>query len=459
MRVRRPPDTADRGYRWKETAVNLEQLRKRAKERLREERRADPEIKLSDVQLAIAREHGFASWPRMKAYVDRLAEHPDGLQFAYHTDLGYYEDRAYGLRASADDGTAPALAAFEHGDAPLTQGGARLVLARAHGFPSWQALRRHVGRLPGSGEPFFRAYRAIEAHDPDGLGEVLDRWPEVAALEGTNGNDLLAMATSTRDERTVQLLLDRGADPSHANAHGWTALHQAAYVNAVDLAQRLLRAGGRAHLSARGDGGTPLIVALFCGYRKVTEVLAPAGMHPRNLRTAAGLGDLSLVNELAGSRQAGAHRGFYRPHSGFPAWTPSEDPQEILDEALAYGARNGRVRVLAALVDHGARLEADVYRGTPLIWAASRGRSAAVTRLLSLGADPIGRGSFGGESHGKQVTPLHLAGASGDARTVKILLDAGADPSVVDGHGYGTPASWARHGGHDDVAALIERRA
>lgn len=435
--------------------MNLEQLRKRAKERLREERRRDPGARLSDAQRLIAREHGFPSWPRMKAYADRLAAHPDGVQFAYHADLDYYEERAQGLRASAEDGTSNATAAFERIGAPLTQGGARLVVARAHGLPSWQALRRHVNRLPDSGEPFLRAYNAIEAHAPDGLREVLERWPAVVRMEGTNGNDLLGMATSTCDERTVELLLEHGADPSHANAHGWTPLHQVGYSNAVHLAGPLLAAGARTDACGRGDGGTPLVAALFWGHREVADILARSGIHPRNLRAAAGIGDRTLVDELAGTPQAGAHRGFYRPHSGFPAWRPSDDPQEVLDEALAYAARSGRVPVLDALVDHGARLEADVYRGTPLIWAASRGRSGAVRRLLALGADPMGRGGYGGETHGRQVTPLHLAAAGGDAATVQILLEAGADPSAVDGHGYGTPAGWAQHDGHLDVAELI----
>jgi Ankyrin repeats (many copies) len=79
-----------------------------------------------------------------------------------------------------------------------------------------------------------------------------------------------------------------------------------------------------------------------------------------------------------------------------------------------------------------------------------------VRRLLELGADPMGRGSYGGEGHGYRVTPLHLAAACGDAATVDVLLDAGADPSVIDGHGYGTPAGWARHGGYPRIAERID---
>ena len=58
--------------------------------------------------------------------------------------------------------------------------------------------------------------------------------------------------------------------------------------------------------------------------------------------------------------------GFYRPHSGFPAWQPSDHSEEVRDEALAWAARNDRVEALDLLVARGAALEADVYRGTAL---------------------------------------------------------------------------------------------
>jgi hypothetical protein len=52
--------------------LNLEQLRKRAKERVRERRAAGRDVKLADVQFELARELGFASWAKLKAYVERL---------------------------------------------------------------------------------------------------------------------------------------------------------------------------------------------------------------------------------------------------------------------------------------------------------------------------------------------------------------------------------------------------
>jgi hypothetical protein len=41
------------------------------------------------------------------------------------------------------------------------------------------------------------------------------------------------------------------------------------------------------------------------------------------------------------------------------------------------------------------------------------------------------------------------------AATATRLLAAGADPSAVDGHGYGTPAGGAGHDGRTDVEQAI----
>jgi len=368
---------------------------------------------------------------------------------AYREDIDYYDDRAQGLLASAQDGTDGAVAAFSRYDAPLTPDGARTVVAREHGAESWPALERHVAGLRESGEPFARAYRAIEAHDVDGLAALVDEHPDLVAAQGTNGNDLLGMAGATCDERLVAVLLERGADVTRGNAHGWTPLHQAAYSNLPLLARMLLDAGARVDVSARGDGGTPLIVALFWGNRDTAELLAEHGVHPRNLRAAAGLGRLELAE------QPGAQRGFYRPHGGFPVWQPSDDPQEVLDEALAWAARNDRADTLAELVERGAAVDANVYRGTALAWAAACGRVAAIARLVALGADPSGRTSFGGPEHGVGTTALHLAAQNGDLPTIRALLDLGADPAIHDGLYGGTPSDWAAHGGHEDARALL----
>ena len=51
---------------------NLEHLRNQAKDLLRDWRQHKPDAQLADALHAIARDHGFASWPKLKAHVDSL---------------------------------------------------------------------------------------------------------------------------------------------------------------------------------------------------------------------------------------------------------------------------------------------------------------------------------------------------------------------------------------------------
>ena len=431
-------------------AASLVQLRKQAKELARAET-----LKLADAQLALARQYGFPSWPKMRAYVTRVETNGARLQHAFDENPAYYAERAEGLLASAKDGTPSSVAEFRRWTAPLTPAGARTVVAGNHGFPSWAALRAHVDGLAASGEPFARAFRLVRTRDLAGLGELLDRFPTLVHATGTNGNDLLALASATCDERVVSLLLSRGADVARGNAHGWTALHQAGYANLPQMASVLLAAGAPVDVSARGDGGTPLVSALFWGHVEVARVLAEHGVAPRNLRTAAGLDDVGLLASLWASQEMGAHRGFYRPHSGFPAWRPTDDPAEIRDEALSWAARSDAVDAISWLHDHGAALDANVYRGTALTWAAARGRTRAVRRLLDLGATVDLRGTFGGPQHGAGTTALHHAAEGGHLEVIEVLLTAGADRAIQDSLYGGTPASWAEHNGQEAARRLL----
>ena len=411
--------------------LSLEQLRKQAKERLRERRAERQDVKLAEVQFELARELGFQSWPKLKAYVERLA-----LEQPFRTDLDYYEGRAHGI--ATVNGVSPA--------------DARRDLAARHGFSSWRELRRHVEAMQSGDEPptpFVLAYQASEENDRERLVELLDRFPDLAVQRGTNGNDLLGMAG---DLGIVSLLLERGADPNRGNDYGWTKLHQAGYGNDRELATLMLDAGARTDLFARGEGGTPLIAALFWGHREVAPLL---GREPGNLRVAAGLGDLELILAVVGTPQAGAYRGFYRPHGGFPAWQPSDDPQEVLDEALVWAAKSDRVEALRLLVELGARVDADPYRGTALTWAAANGRVNSMRTLVELGADVDQPGTFGGPSHGEGVTAIHLAAQSGQRDAVTVLLELGADPLIQDKLHGGNALGWARSDGHGELAEIL----
>jgi ankyrin repeat protein len=368
----------------------------------------------------------------------------------FRAEPDYYVDRAGGLLASASDGTPSAVAEFTRWSAPLTPDGARDVVARGHGFGSWAEL------LAGAGQgPFADAYRLVEAQDVAGLAALLDEYPSLVTEVGSGGNDLLGLASATCDERLVALLLSRGADVRRGNVYGWTALHQAGYGNLPEMARVLLAAGAPTDVSARGDGGTPLVAALFWGNVEVAGVLAEQGVAPRNLRTAAGLDDVTSLESLWGTPSAGAHRGFYRPHSGFPAWRPGATEAEVRDEALSWAARSDAVAAVSWLTERGASLDANVYQGTALVWAATKGRVRAVRRLLGLGAGVNVRGTFGGPGHGVGTTALHHAAESGQLEVIEVLLAAGADPAIEDELYGGTPAGWAEHNGQTAARDLL----
>ena len=106
-----------------------------------------------------------------------------------------------------------------------------------------------------------------------------------------------------------------------------------------------------------------------------------------------------------------------------------------------------------------ARVDEDPYRGTPLTWAAFNGRTRAVRRLLELGADPNGRGTFGGADHGEGVTALHLAAQAGRRDTAEALLAAGADPSIRDELHDGPAWGWVGFGGHPSLADRLREMA
>jgi len=483
-------------------APSLEHLRKEAKALLRAAREGDPAAAerlgpprdgrppgLARAQWAVARDYGFPSWPRLRAYVQRTGGRADMLH-PFRQDAQYYDERVEGLLSVARAGLPSALALLRRhlphfaavtdaqASAAVTAADARQVFAREHGFPSWSAFRAHLRALRAgtAWEPFRAAFQALEGHRSAELAAVLDRHPYLVGAAGTNGNTLLNLAAGVLVSpdysrlpepwggrggmECVRLLLERGADPNRGNHRGWTPLHQAGYSNHRPLAEVLLAAGARTDGAAHGEGGTPLVMALFWGHREVAELLAGHDLAPGNLRVAAGLGRCDLIRQLVPAPgrplpAAGAARAFHRPHSGFPAWQPTDDPQEVLDEALVWAAKSDRVEALELLVELGARVNADPYRGTPLGWAAAQGRQAAIRRLVELGADPSQQATFGGLGHGKDVTALHLAAQCGRRETCSLLLELGADPTLHDGLFDSPPAGWAAHFGHHGVAAML----
>jgi hypothetical protein len=132
---------------------NLEFERKEAKKLLRRLRAGDPQAQLADAQLLIAREYGFASWPKLVRYftdAERLRHRPwpyftqarrtyDGT-VQWLTPVPRNRKRARVLSAYVPRFYGMPLDTLA--DVVISEDEARLATARMFGFASWDALAK-----------------------------------------------------------------------------------------------------------------------------------------------------------------------------------------------------------------------------------------------------------------------------------------------------------------------------
>jgi hypothetical protein len=185
---------------------------------------------------------------------------------------------------------------------------------------------------------------------------------------------------------------------------------------------------------------------------------------------AAGAGDLNKVRELvAKAKLDGYGQHGYAPLTAAISGDHTEvalylielgasvtAPDKSGSDPLKWAAvRSGwvmshqNVRLAEALLDKGVPVDsrdADGY--TPLIWAANRGAVKLLELLLARGADVNAKTT---QKHNSGRTALMFAK---DIATVRVLLDAGADPKAVVENGMHT---WEFHDGA--AAKLLRERA
>ena len=156
-------------------------------------------------------------------------------------------------------------------------------------------------------------------------------------------------ATKRGDEAAVRSLLAEGADPNVAQGDGLTALHLAAQVGNLEIAELLLAGGAKVEAQTRIGGYTPLHLASQGAHGAVVSVLLAAGANAGAVTTTTGVTPLHL-----------AAKAMY-----------GED-------------------AVKALLEHGAPVNAQESSAgqTALMFAASHGRTASVRELLSHRADP-----------------------------------------------------------------------
>jgi ankyrin repeat protein len=204
----------------------------------------------------------------------------------------------------------------------------------------------------------------------------------------------------------------------------------------VAAARTALAAGEK--LEEEWQQKTPLMCAAEAGHEDVLEVLLAAGARVDHasghdgewtaLRYAARAGQAAMVERLL---SAGADASI-----GADSWEGS----------LAHlAARRADTSVVELLARHNLPLDLDSQKvgGTPLCVAAYGNNENVVAALLAHGARIDARGELG-------RTALHLAAQAGHAKVVRLLLDHGAQRELADRLGR-NPVHLACEEGHDNV--------
>lgn len=239
-------------------------------------------------------------------------------------------------------------------------------------------------------------------------------------VSAENNLQLIESAKSG-DGDAIKHLLKKAADANASKADGTTALHWAALRDDLNIARMLIQAG--ADPGAANDyGATPMWLA--CTNRS----------H-------------AMVKELLAARA--------NPDAAL--WS-GETP-------LMNCARTGATEAVAAMLAAGANVNAaeSNYNQTALMWAAAAGHADITGMLIDRGADISAKTKATADKlpHSCTVcswkpsvggfTPLLFAARSGDVATVRLILDAGADPNEGTTE-HGNALVIAGASGHVDLA-------
>lgn len=129
--------------------------------------------------------------------------------------------------------------------------------------------------------------------------------------------------------------------------------------------------------------------------------------------------------------------------------TPLTAAEGHAESAVHYAAWSGDLAEVKQLIEAGTDSNLlDSTGETALFGAVAAARIEVVAYLLSVGARHDLHESTTG------LTPLHWAASHGGIETIRLLIEAGADPDAEDHHGR-LPVDLAhRHGKGEHVAYL-----
>lgn len=410
-------------------------LRKQAKHRLAELRRANPGAKLADAQFEIAKRYGFSSWRALKEHLDALTL--DGR-----------------IIESARKGDSKTLAAL---------------------------LDEHPEKLRLNVPPYEASllFPAAQSGSVDAVKLLLDRGLDVNYREKGDNTCAMHWAAAQGNLEMVRTLADAGGDvvgegDDHAvGVIGWAScwegcnddahravveflitrgarhhIFSAVAMNLTDEVRRLVAADPAAlnqRQSRNENNRTPLQFAVAMNRPRMVELLMELGADPLavdggGMPVAVYAGDADIdrpvmeeIHAMTLGEIDSAARGHRPPNAG------------VMDLAAAAALRDWDTasKLIAKnrlLIDKGA-----------LHLLSKRGDATAVKWLLEHGANP---GALW-PHWDAEVTALHLAAMQGRTETAGLLVAAGADSTIRDSKHDSDALGWAEFFEKPEIVRLL----
>ena len=463
---------------------NLEQLKKQAKDLLKSLRSGDAQAEhrfqanpplprsrpaaasyaLGDAQFVIAREHGFATWARLKHHIESLrlamANPMELLHRAFaDNDALLVRDlleQHPEIKARVNEPVGP----FDSPAIIHVQSREMLDVLLQAGADINAKSRWWAGGfgLLHSCDPALAAYAiergaVVDAHAAARLG-LLDRLralisadPSLVHARGGDGQTPLHFASTVE---TAAILLDGGANINAQDVDHESTPAQYMVRDRQEVARYLVQRGCQTDiLMAAALGDAELVRKHLAADPACVRVRVNEEYFPKNHPRAGGtiyqwtLGWHVSAHDVA--RQFG--------HQEIARLLMEHSPAAVrLMAACWAGDENEVQRILSQ--DPG--LELSATDRSQVAHAARNNNTAAVRTMLSAGlpVDALGQ-------HG--ATPLHWAAFHGNAEMARIILQFNPPLLVTDADFQSSPLGWAVHGSEHgwyrqtgDYAATVE---
>jgi ankyrin repeat protein len=236
---------------------------------------------------------------------------------------------------------------------------------------------------------------AARTGNPDVVMQLAEHGSPVDAREHWLGETALMWAAAHNHAAAVRVLLEHGAKPdltSNLTGYkrpiggqtilprgGFSALMFAARDGAIDAARALADGGANVNLGDR-DGLTPLILAIINAHYDLASALLEKGANPDEA-------DSTGMTPLYAAVDMNTLQFFH----GRPTARPSGelDSLDIIKALLARGAKPDLALKTPVLQRHNNAPNQNLSEGTtPLMRAAKSGDVAVMRLLLAAGADP-----------------------------------------------------------------------